>query len=52
MPLDRVMLPQTSIACLRRSLGTCMYRATTRSVRIAKGMLMKKSQRQLKFWVM
>src|ERR1700693_4709450 len=26
--------------------------ATTRSVRIANGMLMKKSQRQLKFWVM
>ena len=49
---ERVTLPHTSIACLRRSLGTCMKNQITTSVRTAMGRLTKKSQRHVKCSVM
>src|SRR5438094_106542 len=49
---DRVTLPQTSIACLRRSLGTCMNNQITTRVRTAMGRLTKKSHRHVKCSVM
>src|ERR1700719_61997 len=44
-PSESVTLPPTPILCLRRSLGTCMYKATTMRVRTANGRLMKNNQR-------
>src|SRR5439155_26428804 len=52
IPSDRVTLPQTSMACLRRSLGTCMKNQMTTSVRTAIGRLTKNSHRHEKCSVM
>src|SRR6266568_708667 len=52
MPRDSVTLPAISMECLRFSLGTCMYSATTTSVSTANGRLTKKSHRHEEWSVM